>query len=86
MEEARQYQAQYFQKYKKTAKYREMQEKRSERRQKEAEERARLRAEQRQKEIEEERLRQPLPLVIEKPPTPPQEPPVPADRFTVRFL
>jgi hypothetical protein len=85
-EEARQYQAQYFQRYKKTAKYREMQEKRAEQRQRYAQERARLRAEERAKEIEEERLRQPLPLVIEKPPTTPVEPPLPPDRFVVKFL
>ena len=85
-EESRQYQAQYFQRYKNSAKYRQAIEKRSLERQKRAEERAKIQAEQRVREIEEERLRQPLPLVIEKPPTPVADPPLPPERFTVRFL
>lgn len=84
-EEARRYQAEYYQKNKRSQKYVERQQKKNEQRQKEAEERAKQKAERKAKRLEEERQAQPLPLVIERPPTP--EPiQLPASAFTVKFL
>lgn len=85
-EEARRYQAEYYQKNKNSQRYRERQLKKNEQRQKEAEERAKRKAEERARRLEEERKAQPLPLVIERPPTPPPIEPLPASAFTVKFL
>ena len=89
-DKCKEYQADYFQRYKKTAKYKENIEKRQLIRQQQSVERNRKRAEEEAKRQEEERRRQPLPLVIEKPKlsepsdaglTQPQPP-----FFTVKFL
>ena len=85
-EEARKYQAEYYQRNKNSQRFVERQIKKNEQRQKEAEERAKKRAEERAKRLEQERNALPLPIVIERPPTPPQEPPLPASAFTVKFL
>lgn len=83
-EENRRYQAEYFQRFKKTAKYKEMQEKRSKERQQQSEVRKKLKAERKAKE-KAEKEQQMLPLTIERSPTPPTIV-VDPEVFTVKFL
>ena len=85
-EEAKKYQAEYYQRNKNSHKYVLRQIKKNDQRQKDAEERAKKRAEERAKKLEAERNALPLPLVIERPPTPPVDPPLPASAFVVKFL
>lgn len=85
-DEARRYQAEYYQKNKHSHKYVLRQQQKNLQRQKEAEERAKKKAEEKTKREEEERQAQPLPLVIEKPPTSSVDTPLSASAFTVKFL
>ena len=85
-EEARKYQAEYYQRNKNSHKYVLRQQQKNAIRQQQAEQRAKQRAEERAKRLEEERNALPLPIVIERPPTPPPEPPLPASAFVVKFL
>jgi hypothetical protein len=82
-EEMREYQAQYFQQYKNSPKYKEQQEKRVLWRQQRALERHRQKIEEHQRQ-EQERLN--YPLIIERPPEKPTVEPFVQSTFVVKFL
>ena len=85
-EEMREYQAQYFQQYKNSPKYKEQQEKRVLWRQQRALERQRQKIEEHQRQEQERLKQQPLPLIIERPPEPVQPTVQPNAVFVVKFL